>query len=85
MFDCEVRYPINPIYHNPDYATTGISLKDRHHIRARYFARQHPVPKDQEELLQTCPGITSLNLAALITLWEDMFPDWNPNKEQCAI
>jgi len=85
MFDCEVRYPINPVYHNPDYATTGISLKDRHHIRARYFARQHPIPKDQEELLQTCPGITSLHLAALITLWEDVFPDWNPNKEQRAV
>jgi len=85
MFDCEVRYPINPVYHNPDYATTGISLKDRHFIRARYFARQHPIPKDQEELLQMCPGITSLHLAALITLWEDVFPDWNPNKEQRAV
>jgi len=85
MFECEVRYPINPVYHNPDYATTGISLKDRHFIRARYFARQHPIPKDQEELLQTCPGITSLHLAALITLWEDVFPDWNPNREQRAV
>jgi len=43
------------------------------------------IPKDQEELLQTCPGITSLHLAALITLWEDVFPDWNPNKEQRAV
>jgi len=68
MFECKVWYPINPIYHNPNYTTTGISLRDRHFIRARYFARQHPIPKDQEALLQMCPGITSIHLAALITL-----------------
>ena len=85
MFECEVRYPISPIYHNPDFATTGISLKDRHYIRARYFAKQHPVPKNQAELLRDCPGIAQLDLAALITLWEDVFPNWFPNKEQHTV
>jgi len=85
MFECEVHYPISPIYHNPDFAMTGISLKDRHYIRAQYFARQHPVPKNQAELLRDCPGIAQLDLAALITLWEDVFPDWFPNKEQQVV
>src|ERR1700750_3250157 len=77
MFNCEnLCYPEEPIYHINTFSTTGITLKEQHHIRARYYIERHQPPASLEEIQELCPDIPTINYTAMVHLKKEIYPKW---------
>ena len=80
---CNIGYPAELNAYNTEFYRTGVSVVQQHLIRARYFTRQHPPPRDNYELLLTDIRHSDFWLAKLILVKTEAYPGWQPNTFQC--
>ena len=88
MLNYPINYPISPIYNNPDFFTTGITLPERHKIRAQYYLNTLPPPGDEYIINQIASQLQrdiTFDLAQLIKVKCEVFPGWMPNTKQIEI
>jgi len=88
MLNYPIDYPIGPIYNNPDFFTTGITLPERHKIRAWYYLNTLLPPGDEYIINQIASQLQrdiTFDLAQLIKVKCEVFPGWMPNIKQIEI
>jgi len=78
------EYPDNPEFDERglDY---NLTLIDQHLIKARYHAQQHPIPYTEAVLAILGLKNTDLEIATIILLHAEVFPNWSTNALQQSL